>query len=76
MSFCIKFKLFIVFLIRLKTILSIHKYFLFMQELPSGSKLDKTSVNQIVGQMAELAGSAHETLECSKTLLRTRGVKL
>ena len=46
------------------------------QELPNGTKLDKQSANEFVSKTAELAESAHETVECTKTLLRTRGIKM
>ncbi len=47
-----------------------------LQELPNGSKLDKQSANEFIGKTAQLAESAYETVECTKALLRTRGVKL
>ena len=45
------------------------------QELPSGDKLDRNVANEFIHKLAQLAESAHETVECTKTLLRTRGVK-
>jgi len=46
------------------------------EEIPGGIKIDKTSANQFVAKTAQLAESAHETVECTKALLRTRGIKL
>lgn len=46
-----------------------------LQELPSGAKLDRTSANEVISKMAELAEASNETVECTKALLRTRGVK-
>ena len=38
--------------------------------------LDKGNANEFIDKIAKFAESAHETVECTKTLLRTRGVKM
>ena len=48
---------------------------IFQQELPNGARFDKVSANNFIGKAAEISEAAHETCECAKTLLRTRGVK-
>ena len=46
------------------------------KELPAGGKLDKTTANGFISNAAQLVEASHETLECTKTLLRTRGIKI